>query len=535
MKEINISDDDFYVSKVAWRRELSDIVNACELSMKDIPDKADNGSSIIEAFFGNYGSIKKQLQDDPDFLKGVKEKDQYVRCISTYFAANSVLNILNDINIQSNYANDSHKFMDMSIGQDDMPAGSDRELLYKLTSKLKLRADGSENKIMRYRIYTFFALYKNFAVSQLSKKGTDKSKALLKSIKISGPAGFIYKNVKKIIPQENSGNGKVPIYMDTQPLRPPEYEPSALARTDLVVGNNEMLQKLERWMLRHLYYDPAQKKNAQSGRYPENVLLYGQAGVGKNFTVDAVVNWIKQLAQKYNKEAEFMSFRNFGSIYKDGSRQILQKYRAYEHEQKAKIFYNFMDEFDAIIAKGADGQMSEEGRKFIGDFKASFGDGRGQGHIMTIALTNYSDEDSIEIGIRDRFKLLYVPGPQTPEDFAKLLYNETKMKLGVADKGVDWMALGTGMYKYSQQGVIVTGRDCATIVTTISDYIDNSKTLDQEIAGIALSYEKQKELIQRIIIPPTHETYVRAIKDHFKEKAKADSHRLYRKSEEAAA
>ncbi len=523
-----ISNKDIIQAQFYGSKDLGEIVQQCEKSIERMPVLADDGSSIVREFIGAYYALKNKFDEESLFdAHGA----QTSRIVAAYFACNAVLNILHNDRIQQVHASDPDPYYNTGLISEDLASKSDRILMSTTLKKLQKRAENSDSKTIQYKAFTFFDHLKSLARIEIAREKNQKAQKIVTELKIEGESSNfndIHKKKSSASSSSESGdNGKkLPIYVDTQPIEPPDYETDPKTQLKFVIGNKDSLSHVQTYVAEHAWFNSSAKTNRLGGKYPQNILLFGQAGVGKNYIIDAVFNWLKPILEAKNIEFEVKSMRDIGSIYKDGTLLRMKNQYTYLRQQKNKLLYVVFDEFNGLFPKGINGN-SEEVKKVIAEFKVN-NDDRCDGRIMTIALSNYVDESEIEPAIKSRFLPIYVPGPQTEDDYARLLWKESMIKIGSVEKDIPWMDLGKIVHTYAEQGFIVTGRDCANIIKSLYANTDSSN-LDKIIQGIGASSEEQENLAREIFCPASQEMYKRAIQAYFKSQAIADQHRLGKK------
>jgi hypothetical protein len=186
-----------------------------------------------------------------------------------------------------------------------------------------------------------------------------------------------------------------------------------------------------------------------------------------------------------------------------------------ERKDKDTIYINIIDEADGVFASDSDGKISAEDRKLVSDVKANFGDGKGDGHIFTVMISNYTDEKSMEPALTQRFEPLKFEGPATPEQYGQCLRVHLRKyeSAGKVDSGVDWDYLGRMMNSYKTQcNLTVTGRSCKIVCNGLGK-LKASKRDRLKLAN--MPYAQQNSQRNRLRPVITQEVIEKRIEEYF--------------------
>jgi hypothetical protein len=310
---------------------------------------------------------------------------------------------------------------------------------------------GNNASVLKYNYFSFFdkvrEMSKNFVKTHVHPE-TLKSLNQISIYKTGLSFGEIAPpQQNKEFAKETETNKAPSGNIENLPAELLPYEPQSRPSVGNVVGNKESINTLSAAIIRVLCYDPQLKKNPflmNGNSFKDAFLVYGDPGVGKNFTVDAILNYYKAVAERHCKEVEFIDLsQGIHSMYRDRSAQVFERYVSLENEGD-KVYINVIDEADGVFTVNEHGEMCEESKKLLREMKKAINNSD-KGNALYLFMTNYAER--FEAALKQRFSPLEMKGPKNQDDFARLLQIELGPCAGDLSQE-ELGKLGTLIYKY---------------------------------------------------------------------------------------
>ncbi len=524
---------DARVYQVHRNRNLSDIIRSCEKALsakaRSVPGSSSDISeceSLVSTFLCTYVGLE-ELLDVKEVFRNDRHKDylKLIRLYSVYAASKAVLNLLNDDAVK--------RIREHSVAQDygllaygDIDKGSDYTLIESVMEKLKMVSQGTTSSGFRYNLFVFFDRLREMSKSYIRVNCSSETIKTLNNLKICR-TGLEFAEIpppqKKEFSKENDKVADAGANVENLPSELPVYTPQRFAALDKVIGNIKAKEALHAALIRVLKYDARRKANPF---YPfrDAFLVHGEPGVGKNFTIDALLNYVKETSAKFGEDVEFVDLsQGIKSMYRDRSAQIFERYVSIENEG-AKVYVNIIDEADGVFTINERGEMCEESKKLLREMKKAINNSD-RGNAVYIFMSNYADK--FEAALKQRFTLLKMEGPSSEEDFARLVVQE----LGASANGLSreqFYALGEQIFRYKKEfmrtpsaadlaslssALPITGRDVKKIVSPFVSG-DDARIIANEPLIRAASYDQITALIPRLGEEASYEALCYAIKSH---------------------
>ncbi len=535
MVDMNISELEYRAKVSLSKRELGDVVLECERTIRNRQrfDKS-NGFDLdfVNAFLGLYHSIEDKLKDSRYGLNPNNNGNaRMLKLYSFYSSSKAILNSLLDDELEVAGRTQGPRVTSLKLS-DLRDNKSSKSILTALFQRLTYDVKNYTAMPVKQNIFNFFESLKNASVRELLTSYSRKQIDDLAKIKISKEGFDFSEIILKKKESGNNGNGRQKSeskLADYLPKEVPKYILDSEARIEDVVGNENALKELMNAGVQLLCHDAEKGINpfyTGGCSFHDAFIIFGDPGVGKTFTVNSFYNKIQELAEYYGIDLVFGDLGAIRSIYKDASAQMLANIASIERKNKNIIYINTLDEANSVITVGPDGKTSEESKKVIGEVKKGFGDRRGEGHVLTILITNYTSDDEIEPAIKRRFKPLHMEGPQNPDDFGRMLYNQLKPKVdgGLTDGEINWQSLGQRICEYKTMGVKAVGSDVEMLCRPLKNA--TKKPFYQMSHIIGMNYEQHEQLKQNLFTKLTYDTIRQAIDNHFMEKIKQDGYKM---------
>ena len=459
MIEIDINPGfDARVMQAHRNSSLSDIVKNCERSVSNkirmIPgvstEDINNYDDIVKTFLGVYYSLTDKIDDQQVFQR---EKNKgyltLVRNYSLFAASKAILNKINDEDISKIRSYGLYS-PGTPLTYSDLHQKSDYSLLSGILEKLKNVKAGNNVSMLKYNYFNFFdklrEICKNFIKANVHPD-TIKDLNKINIYKTGLKFGEIEKVQVTEFDKEIEKKKATSSSEEGLPAELPGYDPSKKPRLEKVIGNKDAINTLRAAMIKVLKYDPKIKANPFSmngNSFRDAFILYGDPGVGKNFTIDAVLNYYSEKAKVHGINVEFVDLsKNIKSMYKDRAAQMFERYISLENEGD-KVYINIIDEGDGVFTRNEHGEMSEESKKLLREMKKAINNSD-KGNAIYILMTNYAEH--FEAALKQRFTTLEMKGATTADEFGKML----KQELGPNGENLteeEYQKLGKKIYDY---------------------------------------------------------------------------------------
>lgn len=459
---ITVNLDDTYEAKLREllrSKPLADSVSSCRQRIAENISHAQqkNGSQSIEnfldEFLGSYaalddGLMKREVFDGSD-------ASLLTAAYSLGRVSGAITRKLEDEAVQEMRAHEVTRPFS-PITYSDFKVSSPYALIERVVQRLQEVPGEQSMTALRYWYATFFERLRDFCGGYMQSKGFEGPAEEITIMK----AGLDFTEVRKGGSPEKKMSHAT---LESVPTELPQYSPSTCASLEKVVGNIDAKTVLHAALIRLLKYDTKTQSNPFCP-FRDAFIVYGEPGVGKNFTVDALLNHVRETAGRFGERVEFVNLAHgLRSIYKDRSAQVLEAYVGIQNKGDG-VYVNIVDEADGIFTMNERGEMDEESKKLLREMKCAINNGC-KGNTVTIFMTNYAEK--FEAALKQRFTTLQMEGPSSPEDFGVLFAQELGSRCGQLT-AEQFSSLGTQIYAYKQRfsGIIpITGRDVKTIVS----------------------------------------------------------------------
>ena len=458
MLDLIISKEEFKAGKRAADQELGKVLITVKRNLAP-----ESSSRALQQFIGDsldifaetYYAVSTALEKSQHF-KGEPNRDRVIWKYSLNIATRATLNQV--VDAVGDELDLGRFCSSVSFDAEEMDGHSRYSTIAKSLSSLIRHMDGSGSERESIsRFGSFLSELETFSYGQaISASQNNDTVAQINELK---PVSTTQDVTLKRKARQHSRNRieEKALEGDKMPDSLPKYTPSS-ARTEKVVGNVDVIHFLMDLAVKVLHYDIHARENffwQEGNGFPEGVLLYGPPGAGKTYTAHAVMNAAIELAAKYNLAFSPVSLdgHNIASVYQNRSGQLLEHYFSMMR-QGTERHVILMDEFDDLVPLGSNGKLSENARQRLSAFKRVSGNLNALGNYFIIAIANRIDEeDDIPREIKDRFVPLYVAGPQTPEEYGKIISHglEYKEGLGRISDDVDWSVAGERIIEWQER------------------------------------------------------------------------------------
>ncbi len=540
MIEVLLSEDALQLGLQKARNELSDFLESTKTSLTSNGESQEVKRVVrdsLDIYVSSYYSLIDALQKSSFFSKEAK-KDIIIWNYAVSCASTALLNFLEHA-IGREICFDPSSYGLSPINPDDLRGQSAFTLLSNSLTGLRsyVKSSGKGGNMI-YKLGFYFSNLESIAGYEARMACSERAfnSELSKICPRSGAEkiSFRLKNRQKLQSKGN-GNQEEPVLVgDKLPDELQEYTQSTIRLSDVVGNSLQKLALLEYVSMVFHYHVPSQENFLwmDGNGFPEGVLLYGDAGVGKTFTANAVMN--EALLEAKKRALPFtavaLSGQHISSVYQNRSGAVLEHYLNMIR-QGDKILAVFIDEFDDLIPLGNDGKLSENARQRLSAFKRATGNSSALGNYFIIAIANRIDaKEDIPPEITDRLKPLYIPGPQSPEEYGQIIRNGLKFKesLGLVDKAIDWAEVGNHILEWKKKidgkkdkGISI-GRGYKLVTQQLATRA--KKPFHQYSQAWGKSPQWQKQFYQHEFMPVNHQALFTAIDNAMNDLLHAKTH-----------
>lgn len=476
---------------------------------------------IVRNFLGVYESLSDELERREIFHR--EKENSYFELInmySLYAASKAVLNKLNDESVERIRSYEAAP-PQVNLTYSDVNQKSEYNSLEKILNDLSSISKKNNAAALKYAYFTFFDKIRDLAKSYIATYGNVDTLNELNQLQIF-KTGLDFHEIPPPKKKEFQNEKAVADTSFKEGL-PSELSPYHLVNPptlDTVVGNERAIEILHAALIRLLKYD-SQKKQNPFRKFNDAFIVYGDPGVGKNFTVDALLNHIQQTKDQYGEVVEFVNLASgLKSSYVNRSAAIFERYIAMENEGD-KVYINIIDEADAIFPVNAKGEMHEETKKLLGEMKRAINNAA-LGNSLFILMTNYAEQ--FESALKQRFTMVKMDGPRTPEEFGQQFMLELGGIQGLGQE--DFLQLGAKIAKYKEMYappaeesslqlsyVPVTGRDVKKIAAPFVSGSDSVIIANEDTIRRA-SYDQMLKIMPQLQRDVSFDALCHAIDEH---------------------
>lgn len=532
--------------KAHRRKQLSDIITQCETSMSDkirlspsiTNEEVARLENISRTFLSCYFALKEQVEKKRIFKRENGKGSDLANAYCLYSASKAVMNKINDESIAKlrTYGQTPNQ---PSIDYADLNNSTDYELLHSIYSRLSGVKTGNNAAVLKYSYFNFFDTIRDKARNYIGANMHPDTRDELNSIKIY-KTGLSFNEIpppqKKEFTNEGDKNKAPSANVENLPTEVPNFpEPRPDITLDKVVGNTELIIPVKAAMIKVLKFDHKLNFNPfyhNGYSFNDAFLIYGDPGVGKNFTVDALLNHFKAKAREHKIAVEFADLSSgIHSMYRDRSAQIFQRYVQLENEAM-NAWFNMIDEADGVFTTNEHGEMCEESKKLLREMKASISNGV-RGKSLVLFLSNYAEK--FEAALKNRFIPIRAEGAKVPEEYARLVRQELGPNSQYLDNK-ELYNLGKIFYdfrvqlekkgnkksnaKEDEMNFSLSGRDIKQICAPFTSGNDEIIVENEDLI-LGASTEKVLRIIPELCIKPTYDKLVDAIEKHIYERNQA--------------
>jgi|GEM_PF-6269929 len=486
-------------------RNLAELIREAEKSVQTKTKKFGTDTNLtccenlIKDFLCTYAALSTELHEKELFSN--ERNNNYfnlVKTYSIYCASKTTLNALNDLDIEQLRLINPLTYSP-SLTYSDIEKTSDYVLLEPLLKKIISVPSADNPTALKYNYFKFFDRLREICKNNVATNCGPETLRKLNDLKIF-KTGLDFHELSPPKKGEFGNNNEkttAESNVEQLPTELPTYEPNSRAKLEGIIGNTYAKETLHAAIIRLLKYDSTKKMNPfkEAGDFKNAFIVYGAPGVGKNYTLDAILNHIKSTSSEYREQFQIVDFsKGIRSMYKDRSAQILQRYSSIQN-QGEKAYINIIDEADGIFTTDENGERSEESTKLLSEMKKTINNAD-KGNSVYIFMTNYAEK--FEAALKQRFTLLEMQGPTTPDDFGKLLRQELNGRTELSDETLYEFGKRICQHKNTLRNTIpITGRDVKKIVTPFVTGDDKVLTHNEETVRKA-SYEQTKKLIPQL-------------------------------------
>ncbi len=280
-----------------------------------------------------------------------------------------------------------------------------------------------------------------------------------------------------------------------------------------VIGNQEFKERGLSAVENVLSYDPNAKSNIMMP-FPLFYLVTGTPGCGKTIGAMALAKRFLDLAKQYGKPAEFfvLNSAKFKSEYQNKSANELYKIFTQKIFVPDKLYFVYMPDVDTIFSsRKADGQRQEDNNILGVAFDLFDGTATPRtGHFIVMMDANYTD--GMDPALLERFRKSTITcyGPQTEEDYDRLLMDVCLKKglekgyVKVSDQEREQIAKKLVEHKLS-------GRAVDSIALEIKD---RANSFAKPEGWFGMTFEQQQEQIGGLYVHSDGQFIIERI-DHY--------------------
>ncbi len=282
-------------------------------------------------------------------------------------------------------------------------------------------------------------------------------------------------------------------------LKAPEIGSFGKTNFSDIVGNEEMITPLKRFVDVLMHYDPRTKRNPYAERYgvTNTFLFWGGTGVGKTTTLRAVINYAVEQANKLGKPffVRPVNSSDFKTEFYAQSANNIRKLRD-EILKGEAIYLSYTDDIDTVFFSRDELEKRPEDKAVLGEIMATLDQlvEMAENYFGYVALTNMP-VSGVDFAMARRLQenQSEVKGAHTPKQFAELFKIKLRQGLKVGYVRVkDWDRFGGMCVEYGFHG-----GDVKNISKSLISYANDFEMPVEVYSGI--SEEQKYKIIDSLI------------------------------------
>lgn len=490
-KDIYIAKDEY---KPLFDMHAKSIVRKFGARSEEAIEAAEALKKAALMFAGTYKSTKSRIEEENLFNGTTPEnfKRAYFVYVASEAAIQYITNSSDSIEKKFNFSRPIAGF-DMELKVRDYNTIADvLEHLNSYISETK-RADEVSRETA-----TYFKYVNMQALNILHASYMEKQKDKVKDLTVKGK----YFEIKGLVESRKKKKGRRKKEQEETPHQNAEgdlsfnKDPTIIELEERVekkdiVGNKEAVDAVENLVHDLLAYDRKKKMNPYmiDGGFNQLILLAGDSGTGKTYTVNYGISEAERIAEENGLEFQAVQLE-FEDAYQNGPVKIL-RYQLRKIAESNIPQLVFVDEMEGKFPK-RNGIKTERHEEKVVRELLDFTNGLSyinKGNWAFIGATNLLD--MIDKAVRSRFnKGTYLcEGPTNAQERARILYN--RLKKGI-DQGyikiVEWREIGEVAHTLE-----LGGRD---LKNTALDLIEKSRIKERPNNFFKLTYAEKLELIR---------------------------------------